>query len=336
VSRSARACLALLAACAFVLARCDATASAPPGAPGAGGAPAPAEGAGGPVDLVEASGIAVRGAGKVAVIGGDETKDRLWAVDLADLAKRWELPLPPGLPMLDDVEALAPWGEHALFVACSQSRTRTRERVKPERNRLALVALSSDAREVRGTAVFEGLRDHLVTRLLAGGAVPLADPQAVAGQVAARGGLNVEGLAAWKGRLLVGLRSPTAREGGAIVIPIRNPEALFAGGAAARPDLDKPIVLPTAPGEGIRDMAADGDAILVLLGPRGDVPEADFRVVRWNPDTGDLKEVRAPGLADIAVPEGIAPDPDGGLLVVQDRKPPLPKQILFRLKVADP
>ncbi len=334
MSRRAPACLALLAACALGLARCDATASAPPGGPGAAGAPAPAEGEA--IALVEASGIAVRGAGKVAVIGGDETKDRLWAVNLADPAKRWELPLPRDLPMLDDVEAVAPWGEHALLVVCSQSRTRTHAKVKPERDRLALVTLSPDAREVRGAAVFEGLRDHLVTRLLAGGAVPLADPQAVAGQVAAQGGLNVEGLAAWKGRLLVGLRSPTARDGGAIVIPIRNPEALFAGGAAARPDLDKPIVLATAPGEGIRDMAADGDAVLVLLGPRGDVPEADFRIVRWNPDTGDLKEVRAPGLADIAVPEGIAPDPDGGLLVVQDRKPPLPKQILFRLKVADP
>ncbi|MBE3070803.1 MAG: DUF3616 domain-containing protein [Planctomycetes bacterium] len=298
----------------------------------AGPAPqAPAAGAG--VDLIEASGIAVRGGGKVAVIGGDEAPNRLWAVSLEDRSARWELPFPPGTPMLDDVEDLAPWGKDAVFVTCSQSRTKPSEKAKPQRDRLALVTLSPDARRIADIRVFSGLRYHLL-RYLAGPPSSLfADPEAIVQNGPNRGGLNVEGLAAWKGRLLIGLRCPTAKGGGAVVIPLRDPEKLFAGSGQEAPGFDPPIVLPTRPGEGIRAMAEAGDAVLVLLGNEAADPGPGFRLARWDPETNTLKDVEAAGLKDVANPEGIALDPQGRLLVVQDQKAPLPAEILFRLEL---
>ena len=288
------------------------------------------------VDLVEASGIAVRGKGKVAIIGGDETTDRLWAVSLDDFAVRWELVFPAETPMLDDIEALAPCGKHSLFVACAQSRTKNLEKDKPERNRLAFVTLTEDARHIARIRVYRGLRHHLVTHLAGRGRDLFENPGAITMNGPNRGGLNVEGMAWWKDELLLGLRSPVAK-GGAVVIGIREPLKLFEVGAESRaPNFGNPLVLPTKPGESIRGMTATDDGILILLGDQTDVPGPGFRLVRWRPDTNELHAVRAKGFEAIPRPEGIALDPQGRLLVVQDQRLPLPKKILFRLQIEKP
>ena len=183
---------------------------------------APTAAPAGRVDLVEASGIAVRGRGKVAIIGGDETTGRLWAVSLEDFALRWELVFPKDTPILDDIEALAPCGKHSLFVSCAQSRTKTREKDKPERNRLAFVTLTEDARRITSVRVYERLRYHLVMYLRNRGRDLFENPGAIAMNGPNRGGLNVEGMAWWNDELLLGLRSPVAK-GGAVVIAIREP-----------------------------------------------------------------------------------------------------------------
>jgi hypothetical protein len=164
----------------------------------------------------------------------------------------------------------------------------------------------------------------------------LADPAAVADDRPQAGGFNIEGIAVWKGKLLVGLRAPTAKGGGAIVIPIDHPERLFDPGGQSRPlEMGKPYVLPAKPGEGIRDLCSDGDTVLVILGPTGDGGEPRPRLARWNPETGDLKPLHAKGFDRIDRPEGLALDPDGRLIVVQDQKAPLTKPILFRLTLDD-
>ena len=300
--------------------------------PGCGAAEKPA-GAPAPVDFIEASGICVRGGGKAAVIGGDETPDRLWGVSLGDFAKRWELPFPEGTPPIDDVEALCPWGGNQLFVICSQSKTKPHQKIKIERERLALVTLSDDARRILATAVHDGLRDELLAHLAAGGRNLIENPVALAEGTPINGGLNVEGLAAWKGQLLVGLRSPAGR-GGALVVPIRGPEQLFSPLApSARPDFGKPMILPAVPGEGIRDLAADGDSVLALLGPSGEASHPKPRVVRWNPATGETQAITIKGLDELLKPEGIALDPQGRLLVVQDLRPPFTDPALLRLEM---
>ena len=291
---------------------------------------APAQAPAGRVELVEASGIAVRGGGTVAIVGGDETSDRLWAVSLDHPDARWELVFPPGTPTLDDVEDLAAWGEHGVLVTCSQSRTKPREKSRPQRDRLALVTLSPDALRIARVRVYNGLRDRLLRHLAACGGDLFEEPAAIAANGPNRGGLNVEGLAAWKGQLLIGLRSPTAK-GGAVVIPVKEPDKLFQDGGQAAPDFGKPLVLPTKPREGIRGMAPAGDSVLVLLGDQADAKDTAFRLVRWDPEKNTLQELQVPGFKDIANPEGIALDPQGRLLVVQDDKQPKPGKVLFRL-----
>lgn len=284
------------------------------------------------VALLEASAITVRAEGKVAIVGGDETRARLWAVSLDNLSKRWELPYPPGAQPLDDIEALAPWGKNDLFVCCSQSRTKPHSRVKPERNRLALVTLSPDAREVTSVRIYDGLRDHLLSYLGARAADLVENTEAIAGGSPATGGLNVEGIALWQDQLLVGLRSPVAK-GGAIVIPIKNPARLFEAALSRNaPEFGQIMILPTGPGEGIRDMCATGGAVLIILGASGEVYKTKPRIVRWDPAKNTLTPLRVPGFKHIAKPEGIAVDPQGRLLIVQDQLPPLP-QVLFRLEV---
>ena len=299
-------------------------------------APAAADPPAGGVDLIEASGIAVRGKGKVAVIGGDETTDRLWAVSLDDFSVRWELVFPPDTPMLDDIEALAPYGDHNLFVSCAQSRTKTEEKDKPERNRLAFITLTEDARRITSMRVYERLRYHLVMHLMDRGRDLFANLGAIAMNGPNRGGLNVEGMAWWKGELLLGLRSPVAK-GGAVVVPIREPTRLFQPeGRQRTPTFGDPIVLPTKPGEAIRDMAADDDGILILLGDQTDAPGPGFRLVRWRPGTRELADVRVKDFGTVPRFEGIAIDPEGRLLVVQDQRLPLPETILFRLEFEKP
>jgi len=288
------------------------------------------------VDLIEASGVVVRGGGKVAVIGGDETPDRLWAISLDDFSVRWELVFPKDVPMLDDIEALAPCGDHSLLVCCAQSRTKTEEKDKPERNRLAFVTLNEDARRVTSVRVYQQLRYHLVMHLMDRGRDLFENLGAIALNGPNRGGLNVEGMAWWKEELLLGLRSPVAK-GGAVVVPVRNPTRLFEAGHAQRsPSFGDAIVLPTKPGEAIRDMAATDDGILILLGDQTDAPGPGFRLVRWRPGTRELHDVRVKDFGAVPRPEGIALDPDGRLLVVQDQRPPLPKTILFRLEFEKP
>lgn len=296
----------------------------------------PASASGRPVQLIEASGIAVRGGGKVGVIGGDETTDRLWAVSLEGLSRRWELVFPPNTPMLDDIEALARHGRDNLFVSCSQSRTKTYEKDKPERNRLAFVTLTEDARRIVSIRVYERLRFHLAMFLMGRGRDLFENPGAIVQNGPNRGGLNVEGLAWWKDELLFGLRSPVAK-GGAVVVPMREPTSLFQpGGRRHAPSFGPPIVLPTKPGEAIRDMAATDDGILILLGDQTDTPGPGFRLVRWRPGTRELDAVRAKGFDAVPKPECIALGPEGRLLVVQDQKLPLPKKILFCLEIEKP
>lgn len=316
--------IAALAACLLL-----APAACSPGA-------APAEPAAPAIALEEASGIVVRGDGKVAVIGGDETPDRLWGVSLDDFTKRWNLPFPPGSPQLHDIEALAPWGKDGVLVVCSQSRTKPKEKIKIGRHRLALVTLSPDARKIIDMRVYDGLRDYLLTHLRQTAAAEIENLDALSLESPLNAGLNVEGLAVWKGELLVGLRSPGAKGGRAIVIPIRGPEKLFDPGAAGKaPDFGKPLFLPTVAGEGVRDMAATDDGVLVLLGAQTDAKDPPYRVVRWNPETGRIAPVHVKGLRDVGKPEGIAPDPQGWLLVVQDLKSPGDKAVLFCLEMRD-
>jgi hypothetical protein len=79
----------------------------------------------------------------------------------------------------------------------------------------------------------------------------------------ARGGLNIEGLAATpKGALLIGFRNPLP-EGKALLAPLTNPNAVMAGEKATFGD---PVLLDLG-GLGIRSLEMVNGSLLIVAGP---------------------------------------------------------------------
>ncbi|GAB3761780.1 hypothetical protein GCM10028796_12500 [Ramlibacter monticola] len=111
------------------------------------------------------------------------------------------------------------------------------------------------------------------------------------------GGLNIEGLAAWKSDgLLIGFRGPL-RAGRAPVVPFRNPAAVVDGGRAK---FDTPILLDLG-GRGIRSIDRIESHYLIVAGPVGD--GGTFAIYRWTGKAAD-----APVLASGLPSTGIAPE----------------------------
>lgn len=112
-------------------------------------------------------------------------------------------------------------------------------------------------------------------------------------------GLTVEGIAIKDGQLFAGFRGPLLAGGHAAVLAV-SLEGLATGG-----DLkSKVFKLPLGEGIGIRDLARDGDRILVLAGPGPDTAGA-YTIFSWDgagdtvtslvyltdiPDAGDTRK----------------------------------------------
>lgn len=99
-----------------------------------------------------------------------------------------------------------------------------------------------------------------------------------------RGGLNVEGLAWFDGRLVLGLRQGTAR--GRVRWLAFDAEALFTGEEVSM----HVHTAPMGPGVGIRDLATVADGVLMLIGPDDQADNADqpWRIVLWEPRRDSL------------------------------------------------
>lgn len=111
------------------------------------------------------------------------------------------------------------------------------------------------------------------------------------------GGLNIEGLAAWKGNgLLVGFRGPL-RAGKAPVVPLKNPASVVDGGHAV---FEEPILLALG-GRGIRSIDRVGSQYLIVAGPTGDI--GTFAIYRWTGEKAD-----APSLLLDLPSSSIAPE----------------------------
>ncbi len=121
----------------------------------------------------------------------------------------------------------------------------------------------------------------------------------------ARGGLNIEGLAAGPGdSLWIGFRNPVPL-GRAVLVPLLNPREVIEGrparlGAALRIDLE---------GLGIRDIARVGDRYLIVGGPAQG--GGRHRLFVWHGDDRSPEEIRK-GIPHGFAAEGILVDDKAG------------------------
>jgi hypothetical protein len=99
----------------------------------------------------------------------------------------------------------------------------------------------------------------------------------------AKGGFNIEGLAATpEGGMLIGFRNPQVN-GAAVLLPLANPAAMLEKGAKAQ--FEDPILLDLG-GRGIRSIERVGSQYLIAAGPYGDAETSRakpvFVLYRWS------------------------------------------------------
>ncbi|MFT3800747.1 MAG: DUF3616 domain-containing protein [Burkholderiaceae bacterium] len=171
-----------------------------------------------------------------------------------------------------DAEGVASDGRGYLYVTGSHARTRGDCKNNPASRQVWRIP-------------YDG-REGLSARALAG--APIESSRAAwramrrvadlgAARCPGRGGLNVEGLAWFDGRLVLGLRQGTAQ--GRVRWLAFDAEALFTGEEVS-------MHVHTAPlgrGLGVRDLATVADGVLMLIGPDDDPGNADqpWRIVLW-------------------------------------------------------
>jgi hypothetical protein len=102
----------------------------------------------------------------------------------------------------------------------------------------------------------------------------------------APGGLNIEGLATTpEGGLLLGFRNPLTKDRKALLVPIKNPNAVLVKGESAQIELGEPIELFLG-GRGIRSIEWNETQrrYLVVAGPTGD--DGTFALYSWSGEAG--------------------------------------------------
>ena len=237
-----------------------------------------------------------------------------------------------------DIEGAAAIGARIYWITSHGSNSKGK--TQPSRQRFFATALRPGVPptlEPFGEAYTQLLHDLAATDALK----PYKLDDAARRPPEAKGGLNIEGLAATPdGRLLIGLRNPLP-QGRALVIPLDNPAEVVQGqrakfGAAIELDLDR---------RGIRSLELVGSSYLIVAGPpdNGDA----FALYRWSGAPGavarridgvDLRGLRPEAMFALA-PGGSVQllSDDGGVKVggAECKKLPLGRQS-FRTLVVKP
>ena len=221
-----------------------------------------------------------------------------------------------------DLESLDVFGGR-LWLCGSHCRVRREPKVvgtldpgfkrRPSRHLLGSIELGGSGKPKRGTAralpfVGDGsLRRRLRENAYLSGFLNLPSKE---------NGLDIEGIVLQQKRLLLGLRGPVI-DSHAIVVSLPRKAALL-------PEDGNPhLHMLDLGGLGVRDLARDGETVLVIAGP---VTGADgpFRIHRWQPsDDGRIEtpQVIYEWSTSVRHPEGLCPfaiDGRPGILVVYD------------------
>lgn len=209
-----------------------------------------------------------------------------------------------------DIEGAARIGDRVYWIA-SHGRS-SQGKPRPERLRFFATDLTFDAGRLNVVPAGAPYRTLLENLLAAPGLQSLRLAEAAGRAPEARGGFNIEGLAATPGgALLIAFRNPVP-EGRALLVPLENPEQVVRGEAAR---FGSPLLLALG-GRGIRDIARFGDGYLMVAGPYGD--EGDFALYRWSGRAADAAEAVPDALPGDLHPEALVVYPGGGVQILSD------------------
>lgn len=265
--------------------------------------------------IPEASGVCELGT--TLVIAGDEEPKSLWLQDEGGALMKVKVQQ----AKWDDLEDLSAVDDTRFFAVTSHGRTKSGKR-RPEREQLLLISKAQNQLSVKASwslreSILALLRQRLAQEI---------DHQVVEGASPDQGGLNIEGMAYVGGKLYLGLRSPLTSKGEAIVLVVRNGQALLSGGTPEFSDVWR-INLA---GRGIRGLAVLNEALLILGGSSDD-RDLKFSLDRLTLSSQQVEDFPLPRFSTLLRPEGIVVRKDGSITLAQDFKSPESQDVLVRL-----
>jgi hypothetical protein len=206
-----------------------------------------------------------------------------------------------------DLEGAARIGESVYWITSHGRNKDGKER--PNRYRFLATRFKVNGNRVDLTFIGKPYKNLLQDLIRAPALQPfhLADAARLAPKEA--GALNIEGLCATpENQLLIGFRNPVPNQH-ALLVPLRNPEALLTGKAAQFGD---PILLDLG-GLGIRDICFGDGKYLIVAGPSGGSGKS--KLFKWA--GGAAKPELVPLEIKNFNPEAIVVYPDQGLSAIQ-------------------
>jgi pSer/pThr/pTyr-binding forkhead associated (FHA) protein len=277
--------------------------------------------------VFEASGaVFVPGGNGILFVDDNRPEEVLWMqVDESGRQVGQVKPIPLGVAV-EDPEGITSDGNY-FYIVGSQSKPNA-----GERNALVRFAFDPANQTVQKAEALTNLRDFLVAN------VP--ELKESPDKKGSDGGLNIEGIA-WdfkRGRWLLGLRSPLARDGNAFVVAVklRNPGGAF---SADNLQLAEPNAIQLKLGGlGIRDIQFDpeSNSFLIIAGAPEHHEKTEFTLWEWNgtfDQSGSESALRREQDFDPKIkPEGLTHVEIGGrkfILVVGD------SSVLFKLDYAE-
>ncbi len=252
------------------------------------------------------------------IITGDEESQSLWVY--TNSAKILKIKVHG--ESWDDMEALASFDNKNFFAVTSHSRTKKGLR-KAEREKLILMTKNANQISILKSWT---LRD-LVVQFLEKSLGDELDIKSVKSSGPNDGGLNIEGMAYWRGVLYLGLRSPLTRDGKAIILSLTNVAEMLKG---ANPSIGE--VLPVdLEGRGIRGLDSNLLGILILSGSQNDVSET-FGLFQYIPEGNRVEFLTLKGFESLLRPEGVVTHSNGIMTFVQDFEAPQVQDVVVSIK----
>ncbi len=260
-------------------------------------------------DIYEPSGAVTLKDGKVLLVE-DESKKTLQVVSVGKDGQVEELGEPKMSQKIKmklehkvrDVEGVAMNEHNQLYLMTSHS---TNKKRKHKKAREQIVRLDYEHGRVSNFKHYHGLLE----------ALQKLHPALNSASHKRKKQINIEAIS-WDREaksLLIGLRSPLIK-GKAVVVPLKNPNAIF--DKHQKPKLDKPILLDLY-GDGIRAMSWDRKrkGYWIVSGSVGK-RKGDFSLWFWDKKRNFLSVAHEE--EDIGYAEGVTPLKNSGLFFVQD------------------